>query len=192
MLKRTPTFVLLCMAIPLILVATGLPATRGQEKNPSEADDTSNPRATKDQEKKNAESSTNNSGRTLEGLLKEAGLDYSRTTDGQYRTALDIGGEASVITASEKHIGEQKVAYLWCVVTTVPKEFRPTVAMLRRIAEMNNGLIIGNIGMDKQAIYYDSSFWLRTADERLLKDQLAVAHYTRLNLRKELLPYLQE
>jgi hypothetical protein len=57
---------------------------------------------------------------------------------------------------------------------------------------MNSNIIIGNIGMDKQAIYYDSSFWLRTADVQLLKNQLQIAHFLRLGLRKELLPYMQE
>jgi len=122
---------------------------------------------------------------------KDAGLDYSRTADGQYRIPLEFGGEASVITVKEHSMGDEKVAYLWCVVAPLPQEFRRSVAMLRRIAEMNSNIIIGNIGMDKHAIYYDSSFWLRTADVQLLKNQLALAHFSRLGLRKELLPYTQ-
>jgi len=176
MFRKLNMYVFTCLIVSVVLAASRLPATKGQEKAPSE-------------------SNAGSGGKSLEGLLKEAkdaGLDYSRTADGQYRIPVEIGGEASVITVREHSMGDEKVAYLWCVIAPLPKEFRPSVAMLRRIAEMNSNIIIGNIGMDKQAIYYDSSFWLRTADVQLLKNQLQIAHFLRLGLRKELLPYMQE
>jgi len=178
MFRKTNMYVFTCLIISVVLAASRLPATKAQEKA---------------QEK--SESSAGSGGKSLEGLLKEAkdaGLDYSRTADGQYRIPVEIGGEASVITVRERFMGDEKVAYLYCVIAPLPKEFRPSVAMLRRIAEMNSNIIIGNIGMDKHAIYYDSSFWLRTADVQLLKNQLALAHFSRLGLRKELLPFMQE
>lgn len=172
-------YVFTCMIVSVVLAASRLPATKGQEKA---------------QEK--SESSAGTGGKSLEALLKEAGLDYNRTADGQhYRIAVVYNGEPSVITAWEANLApgpQYKVARLGCIVATLPKEFRPSVAMLRRIAELNDNMIIGNIGMDKDGIYYGSSFWLRTADVQLLKDQLTVAHFTRLNLRKELLPYMKE
>jgi hypothetical protein len=173
-------YVFTCLIVSVVLAASRLPATKGQEKA-----------------KEKSEPSAGSGGKSLEGLLKEAkdaGLDYSRTADGQYRIPVEIGGEASVITVNEQTImGDEKVACLWCVIAPLPKEFRPSVAMLRRIAEMNCKMLIGNIGMlDKNGIFYDSSFWLRTADVELLRKQLFVAHACRLNFRKELLPYMQE
>ncbi len=180
MFRKMNMYVFTCLIVSVVLAASRLPATKGQD--------------TKGQEKASPESNAGSGGKSLEGLLKEAkdaGLDYSRTADGQYRIPVEIGGEASVITVREHSMGDEKVAYFWCVVAPLPKEFRPSVVMLRRIAEMNSNIIIGNIGMDKHAIYYDSSFWLRTADVQLLKNQLALAHFSRLGIRKEFLPYMQ-
>ena len=179
MFRNMYIYIVTCLIISVVLAASRLPVTKAQEKP-----------TTKGQEK--SESSTGSGGKSLEGLLKEGGLDYIRTTDGQfYRIPVEIGGEASMVIGREYLMGDEKVARLGCIVATLPKEFRPSVAMLRRIAEMNGNIIIGNIGMDKDGIYYSSSLWLRTADVQLLKNQLALAHFG-ADLRKELLPYTQE
>ena len=176
MFRKTHMYVFTCLIVSVVLAASRLPATKGQEKA-----------------KEKSESSAGTGGKSLEGLLKEGGLGYIRTTDGQfYRIPVEISGEASMVIGREFPMWDEKVARLVCIVATLPKEFRPSVAMLRRIAEMNGNIIVGNIGMDKDGIYYSSSFWLRTADVQLLKNQLVLAHFTRLNLRKELLPYTQE
>ena len=75
---------------------------------------------------------------------------------------------------------------------TLPEGFKPPLAMLRRIAQLNDGMVIGNVGLGDGPINYSSSFWLRTADKEVLIAQLLLTHKFRLELRKELLPYLQE
>ena len=64
--------------------------------------------------------------------------------------------------------------------------------MLQRMAQINDNMVIGNVGLRDGQINYNSSFWLRTADKQVLIAHLLFTHQMRLALRKELLPYIQE
>lgn len=137
--------------------------------------------------------------KSLEGLLKEGDIGYIRNQEGLFRIPLEDGGEATLIAAREVPIyknretgQEVKVVLLWSMVAALPEGFKPPVAMLQRLAQLNDGMVIGNVGLGGDRINYSSSFWLRTADKEVLIAQLQLTHKMRLELRKELLPYIQE
>jgi len=137
--------------------------------------------------------------KSLEGLLKEARFDYTHDQE-VYRITIEINGEATVILARERPLykdqgtgKEVKLVLLWSNVAKLPEGFKPPLAMLQRMAQINDDLLIGNVSLGTDSgIRFNSSFWLATADKQILVHYLLVTHYTRLRLRKELLPYIKE
>jgi len=137
--------------------------------------------------------------KSLEGLLKEARIDYTHNQE-VYRITIEINGEATVIFARERPLykdqatgQEVKLVLLWSNVAKLPEGFKPPLAMLQRMAQINDDLLIGNVSLGTDSgIRFNSSFWLPTADKQILVHYLLVTHYSRLNLRKELLPYIKE
>lgn len=125
-------------------------------------------------------------------------LDYVYDTERQsFRILVSDQGEASLIIAKEKSFGDDdpnwKIVYLYCVVIEAPKGFKHPEAMLKRMAELNDNMLVGKVGITEEGnIYYDSSFWLRTADASILRQELAIAHMLRIALKKELLPFMEE
>jgi hypothetical protein len=141
----------------------------------------------------------------LEELLKETGLAYSRREDpasGQvlYRVTFEGGGEVSVIVVTEpkpwtwkyKDGSAVRPIACWSTITPVPRDFRPPPAMLKKMAELNNRLPMGSIGLGNDAIFHNNGFFSRNLDGETLLFYLASAHFDRLNCRKELVPFLTE
>ena len=54
------------------------------------------------------------------------------------------------------------------------------------MAELNDQMSIGRVGINESdgVSYYTSSFWLYSASADILTQELAVAHFTRLSLKK--------
>ena len=107
--------------------------------------------------------------KTLEGLLKEARIDYTHDQEGLYRITIEINGEATVIVARERPLykdqgtgKEVKLVLLWSNVAKLPEGFKPPLAMLQRMAQINDNLLIGNVSLGTDSgIRFNSSFWLR-------------------------------
>lgn len=140
-------------------------------------------------------------GKSLEGLLKSGKLDFTKHKDNAgdvFKIPVEISGETTMVYARERTMwqnkegGAVKVIYLWCTVTPLPADFTPSAPLLKRMAELNDNFALGNVGLSKPAISYNASLWLSTADVQTLVDQLVVAHNTRVQLRKQLLPFVQE
>jgi hypothetical protein len=139
--------------------------------------------------------------KSFEGLLKTGKLEFSKQTDNVgdlFKIPVEIKGETTMVYARERTMWQTnegasvKVIYLWCTVAPLTADVLPSAPLLKRMAELNDNFAIGNVSLSKTAISYNSSLWLSTADVRTLVDQLVVTHNTRLQLRKELLPFLQE
>lgn len=132
----------------------------------------------------------------LVGLLKQAKLEYVEG-EGEYKIPVTIDGETSLLVARENALGNKddlKVVHVYTSVMDLPKDFKIPPAMLRRIAEMNDSMLIGKVSIDEkaQSVWFSSSFWLRTADQQTLMMELELAHWMRVNLRKELKPFVSE
>ena len=138
--------------------------------------------------------------KSLEGLLKEGRIDYTRDQKGVYKIPIEINGEATLIFAREHTLfkdqatgQEVKVVLLWSNVAKLPEGCKPPLAMLQQMAQINDDLVIGNVSLGSDSVIrFNSSFWLPTADKQILVNYLLVTHYKRLYLRKELLPYIKE
>jgi hypothetical protein len=143
--------------------------------------------------------------KTLEDLLKETSFVYKKLKDGVFKVVAEgPDGETSVIILQEKTAPWKnkdgspiKYVMLYTSITpAIPKEQKLPPAMLSRLAELNDRLDLGNLGLNVgengQWVFYSAGFYLRQADSNLLEDYITMAHYRRLLARKELLPFLQQ
>jgi|GEM_PF-2764755 len=132
---------------------------------------------------------------TLEGMLEELQLDYIKRGEGFYKIIVSIEDETSMIIATEDMLGgnpDLKLVFLYTRVAQIPEGVQPSRAMLKRMAEINGGLLIGNLSLDGDSVFYNSSFWLGNADSDTLAVELALGHMMRSDARKELLPFIEE
>jgi hypothetical protein len=133
---------------------------------------------------------------TLGGLLKGSGFDFTPRED-VFRVVVEADSETTVVIARESGSTEKplmRTIEVFTQIIEVPKGFKHPAAMLKKIAEINDGLRFGRVSIDPERgnVFYSSSFWLRTADAQTLEGELYIAHFTRLDLRKELLPFVKE
>jgi hypothetical protein len=142
--------------------------------------------------------------KSADDLLKASGLFYKQLREGVYKVMIEGRGEVTPVLVIERKAPWKdnrggEVRYIWVLsrVVDIPADFNPPPAMYRRIADLNDAYSFGNISLNKPAkgaggIY--RSFWLflRAADSETLSDYCQLAHFDRLNLRKEFLPFLQE
>ena len=136
---------------------------------------------------------------SLSSLLKSAGFDVVSAEQGWLRTTMSYKGEFSFILAREIQLGSTsddkfKLGSLTCEVVDVPKGFHHPAAMLKKVGELNDRLQIGRLSVDPESgsIWYTSSFWLRTADEQIVVNEMFLAHTARQDLKKELAPFVTE
>ena len=135
--------------------------------------------------------------KTLESLLKEAGFDYTKTKEGTCKIFVTAGEQSAMVYADEVALGEKKdtkLIYLYCLAVEVPSGFKHPIGMLKKIAEINDGLMVGKLGIspDTGGVWYSSSLWLRTADADTLTSELALALFSVPEYRKELKPFVKE
>jgi hypothetical protein len=144
--------------------------------------------------------------KSLEDLLKETGLAFARHQDQNdkervfYKVTFEGGGEVSVTVAEEykpwawkyKDGSQAQPIYLWTTIAPLPKDFKPPLAMLRKVAELNHRFVIGSISLVGDGIYHNCGFFRRNLDSDTLLFYVANLHHNRVAARKELLPFLQE
>ena len=132
--------------------------------------------------------------KSLEKLLKESKLDYTKSPDGSFKVWVSYQGETTEIIFTERNVGSDesnpktRIAYLYCFVLPAPQDGELAPAMLKKMAELNDRLTIGRIGINEQsgATYYNSSFWLSSATGAIVVQESALAHFTKLDLKKVL------
>lgn len=138
-------------------------------------------------------------GVTLKGLLEGAGLDYSEK-DGIYKVTINNEDRAVLVVCGTSTMWEDDdgnpvdVVWLWTSIVSVPEGFNHPARMLHRITTINDTMKPGNISVnaDNGNVYYNSSFWLSSATPQILYDELLMAFFRKPELRKELLPYVEE
>lgn len=131
---------------------------------------------------------------TLEGLLKQGDFDYTQK-DGKFKVIVSYKGETTLVVASEESLGNDpglRVAYLYCPVLEIPDGKKPTEAMLKKMAQLNDGMLVGKLSLNENYVLYCSSFWLTNADSETLGKELALAHMIRKAANKELAPFVEE
>ena len=81
---------------------------------------------------------------SLESLLKECKMDYTRTSDGDLKIMVSDGEDSALVYAREVALGakgDDKLAYFYCLVVDVPDGFKHPIAMLKKMAEINDSLL---------------------------------------------------
>jgi hypothetical protein len=134
---------------------------------------------------------------TLEGLLKASGLDYAKAdeAEGVFKIVVTMDDETSLIIAQEAALSpdpDHRLGQVFTLVVRMPEDVRPSQAMLKRMAELNDTLLVGKLGLGENSVFYISSFWLRNADGQTVMAEVALAHMIRSAARQELLPFLEE
>jgi hypothetical protein len=137
---------------------------------------------------------------TVEGLLKKAGLDYAKTAGGAFKVIYEYKDETSVLYVDELSLSDDekrddaKVMRVSTLVLDAPDNFKHPTAMLKKIAVLHETLIIGKLSVDEKLgdVYYQSSFWLRKADEDVVNNEMSLAHFNRIEFKKELKPFITE
>jgi len=132
---------------------------------------------------------------TLEGLLKEGQIDYIKAPEGYFKIIVTIEDETTLVMAEEESLAgrpDLRLALLYTGVLQVPEGVQPSRAMLKKMAELNGSLLIGNLSLEEDTVFYNSSFWLDNANSKILGVELALAHMIRSGARKELLPFVEE
>jgi hypothetical protein len=132
---------------------------------------------------------------TLEGLLKEGGMEYIETSDGAFKVIVTMEEETVLVMAREEALAGDPglpLAFLYTCVLQMPEGGQPSRAMLKKMAELNDTLLVGNLSFGQDAVFYNSSFWLKNADADTLSVELVLAHSIRGAARTELRPFVEE
>jgi hypothetical protein len=133
----------------------------------------------------------------LESLLKESKIDYVKTEQNNYKIPLTIEGETSLIIAYEANIIENDPSTnyinIGLQIIATPENFNPPTAMLKEINKINSELDFGKIVfIDKYGVLFTNGFWANLSSVENLLNEFYHAHYRKLSIKKELLPFIQE
>jgi hypothetical protein len=135
---------------------------------------------------------------TLEGLIKAAELTSFKLNNGMYKVLLSPGTGSQVVPVilREGSLGSSgvKIVYLWACVLEVPEGFKHPAAMLKKLADANDNIVIGRLSVNAKNgnVFYNSGFWLRTADEKTLLAELEIAFHMATSVNKDLKPFVTE
>lgn len=134
---------------------------------------------------------------SLENLLKESGFKYEKADKFFLVPINDEEDRRIVVALSEVALGgkdELRLVSLFVANPIVEAGARPSTELLRTLAELNDGLVVGKLSMggDKGAVIYSSSFWLRGADKNTLTTECALAVITWGAMREKLRPFVNK
>lgn len=134
----------------------------------------------------------------LEDYLKEAQIEYTRLDSGELKIPVTLDNETVVVIGKEGAIGDGSVASLklfhfYTLVTEVPKGTVIPPEMLKKMAEINDQLMVGRASLGSEnLIFYSSSMWSLDATADLVIQELVLAHIQRAQMKKALDPFVQE
>lgn len=135
---------------------------------------------------------------SVEALLDELGMPYAEV-QGRYKVVVELEGSVSSVILQERALFGQEnepdlgVIYLYTVVLEVPDGIRHPMSMLKKLAEINDNLLVGKVSLGRHGtVFYNSSLPSRLADAKSLGLELVVAHMMRQGLHEQLAPFLGE
>lgn len=135
----------------------------------------------------------------LEGLLKQADIEYTKTSDGIYKVPLEVGDETLMIymypgTAYKGTKFESEYVGMYTRAVSLPNNYAPGVSFLTAMAQMNDYVLFGSCSLseDKSSVLCNSMFWTKGATTEDVFQHLVVLYDMRRSARGLLLPYLSE
>jgi len=131
-------------------------------------------------------------------LIKAAELNSFKLDQGVYKVLISPGTTSEVVPViiRETSFGATgpKVALVFVRALKVPDGFRHPAPMLKKIAEMNDRILIGRLSVNAKSghIFYNSAFWLRSADKKTLIAELQIAFHMSKAIVRDLKPFVTE
>lgn len=136
--------------------------------------------------------------KSLEDFLKEAEIEYTKLENGELKIPVTLDNETVVVIGKEGAVGDGSVDSLrlfhfYTLVTEVPKGTPLPPEMLKKMAEINDQVLVGRVCLGSEnLVFYSSSMWSQNATAELVIQELVLAHIQRASMKKALDPYVQE
>ena len=141
-------------------------------------------------------------GETTEKLLKEAKLDYKKVKDGVFKLIIETKQGISVIIIEEKKASWKDnkkndvfYAYIYTEVLSTPTDFKPPTGMLSKIAEWNDRIRFGSLGLSKNqdgsySLFRNGTIFLKNLESEQLEDMVYLTHNDKFLFAKEFRGFL--
>lgn len=136
--------------------------------------------------------------KSLEDFLKEAQIEYTKLDSGELKIPVTLDDETVVVIGKEGAIGDGsveslKLFHFYTLVSEVPKGTPIPPEMLKKMAEINDQLLVGRVSLGgDNLVFYSSSMWSAQATADLVIQELVLAHLQRSQIKKALDPFVQE
>jgi hypothetical protein len=143
-------------------------------------------------------------GEATEKLLKEAKFDYKKVKDGVFKLVIESKAGISIVIIEEKKAswkdGKGKdvlYAYIYTEVLVTAADFKPPQAMLAKLADWNDRIRFGSLGLTKNAdgshsIFRNGSVFLKNLDAEQLEDMVYLTHNDKFLFAKEFKSFTEE
>lgn len=135
--------------------------------------------------------------KSLEDFLKEAEVEYTKLENGDLKIPVTLDNDTLVVIGKEGAIGDGsheslKLFHFYTLVSEVPKGAAVPPEMLKKMAEINDQLLVGRLSLADNMVFYSSSMWSQHATAELVIQELVLAHIQRASMKKALDPFVQE
>lgn len=143
-------------------------------------------------------------GDTTEKLLKDAKLDYKKVKDGVFKLVIESKAGISIVIIEEKKASwkdskgkDVLYAYIYTEVFVTGANFKPPEAMLAKLADWNDRIRFGSLGLTKNSdgsysVFRNGSVFLKNFDAEQLEDMVYLTHNDKFLFAKEFKSFLEE
>jgi hypothetical protein len=141
-------------------------------------------------------------GDATEKLLKEAKLEYKKVKDGVFKLVIETKQGISVVIIEEKKASwkdnkknDVLYAYIYTEVLSTPTDFKPPTGMLSKIAEWNDRIRFGSLGLSKSSdgsytLFRNGTIFLKNLEGEQLEDMVFLTHNDKFLFAKEFRGFL--
>lgn len=143
-------------------------------------------------------------GDATEKLIKEAKFDYKKVKEGVFKLVIESKAGISIVIIEEKKASwkdskgrDVLYAYIYTEVCITATDFKPPMAMLTKLADWNDRIRFGSLGLTKNAdgshsVFRNGSVFLKNLDAEQLEDMVYLTHNDKFLFAKEFKPFIEE
>lgn len=142
-------------------------------------------------------------GDATEKLLKNAKLDYKQIKPGVFKLVIESKQGISIIIIEEKKASWKDTkgsdvlyAYIYTEVLNTKADFKPPVAMLTKLADWNDRIRFGSLGLSKNkdgsySLFRNGTIFLKNLEGEQMEDMVYLTHNDKFLFNKEFKPFLE-
>lgn len=142
------------------------------------------------------------SGELTEKLLSQTKFDYTKVKDKPvFKLLLEAQEGQVMVIVEEQSIGKDSKgndmlsAFIWAEVLHTPANFKPPAAMLYKLAQANDGILFGSLGLvphkdGTHSLYRNHRVLLKNCDGDELRAMVITVALGKLKYQKEFRGYL--